>query len=146
MESAEALDRLDSLRIEACESDDCDLVPEGDRGGGRRGRLLLFISSSPWAWPGVAHVHRHVEYYRKGLVNIILVAHLVVAPRKAMSVEDVNAEGTNVGEVWRRRIYALAVVISVGLNPIPRPTALRSTAKFRSRHLGTEHELIQGTL
>lgn len=44
LESFEAVERLDSLRSEDCDNDDCDLWPEGEcgLGGGRRGgRLLL---------------------------------------------------------------------------------------------------------
>lgn len=42
LDSVEALDKLDSLRSEACEREECD------RGGGRRGKLLLaFMATSP---------------------------------------------------------------------------------------------------
>lgn len=44
-DSLEVVERLDSLLREACESEDCDLWPEGEcgLGGGRRGgRLFIF--------------------------------------------------------------------------------------------------------
>lgn len=57
LDSVEALDRLDSLCSEACEREECD------RGGGRRGKLLLaFMASSPQeCCGGGGHCTRNVE-------------------------------------------------------------------------------------
>ena len=43
---SEVVDMLDSLRSEVCDSEDCDLWPDGEcgRGGGRKGgRLFMFV-------------------------------------------------------------------------------------------------------
>jgi hypothetical protein len=46
-DSTEASDALDPLFKDSCEADECDRMPDGDRGrgGGRSGILLLFIAS-----------------------------------------------------------------------------------------------------
>ena len=45
LESFDVVDRLDSLRSEACDSEDCDLWPDGEcgLGGGRSGNLSSIV-------------------------------------------------------------------------------------------------------